>query len=492
MPWPAVVQFHREVLGRAGGAVFALPVTASGTERWSSLTGFEPGQFAGPWEIELKALASAHLQRDIQTESVNAFIGGPCWFRWKSDDEQHRGLEWIPLIYREVSVENRGERLGIVPVQDGWQVCPLVVQFLEQHNIPTAEPLDETLPELLSIAETKAAADGHGLTEALIGAFGLVVPELGELLTQGRDDFPVDRVEFVPSPWVLFRQSPGDAGVAQHQLSDYALLERRLTGVGQNIGGLGLLEGAPVIGTRKAHEISAFVALDHSQRYAVETAFAGRPVTVISAPPDCGRSEVILSILLNAWANSTSVLFTSGNSQAADDLCQRLKSFESEFEIAVRADEHPLNKIDEALARAIDLITARRGESHYGGSLSDRKHGQLIKKKQILREMLDGEVPQRLSQAIEAALASHAAQRQALSTLKSRCEELVDELRNLGVEDAPDTFGERVVDPLRKWRNGIDATKRLIKDDAQRDAALKRELSTALAERDSALAGCQI
>jgi hypothetical protein len=201
---------------------------------------------------------------------------------------------------------------------------------------------------------------------------------------------------------------------------------------------------------------------------------------------------VVLSILLNAWASSTSVLFASSNNQAVDVVCQRLRSFESEFEIAIRADEQPSNNIDEALTRAIDLITARRGESHYGGSLSARKHGQLTTKKQRLREMLDSQVPQRLSQAIEAALESHAAQRHALSALASRREELVVELRSLGVEDAPDAFGERVLDPLRKWRNGIDATRRLIEEDAQRNATLQKELSTARADRDSALAGCQI
>jgi hypothetical protein len=106
--------------------------------------------------------------------------------------------------------------------------------------------------------------------------------------------------------------------------------------------------------------------------------------------------------------------------------------------------------------------------------------------------MLDSQVPQRLNQAIEAALESHATQRQALSALKSRREELVGKLRSLGVEDAPDAFGERVVDPLRKWRNGINATNRLIKEDAQRDATLQKELLTARTDRDSALAGCQI
>ena len=88
VPWPAVVQFHREVVGRAGGAFFALPVTVSATERWSSLAGFEPGQLTGPWEVDFEALESTHLQRDVRAESGKAYIGGPCWFRWRSEDNQ--------------------------------------------------------------------------------------------------------------------------------------------------------------------------------------------------------------------------------------------------------------------------------------------------------------------------------------------------------------------------------------------------------------------
>lgn len=491
-PWHALVQFHREVVRRGGGAFFALPVTVSATERWSSLAGFEPGQIAGPWDLDYEALENADLQREVRTGAVEAFIGGPCWFRWTSDDEQRRRLEWIPLIYREVKVEDRDGRLRIVPVQDAWDVCPLVVPYLEQHNIQTAEPLEDILPDLLSVAEHKAAEDGHGLTCALVDAFRLVVPEIGELLDQARDDFPADRVEFKPSKWVLFTASPGDSAIAQHILRDYALLEHHLAASPHHIGGLGLLEGAPGAVVQEAREVAPIVPLNDSQRSAVEAALTGRPVTVVSGPPGCGKSEVVVSILLNAWANSTSVLFASSNNPAVDVVCQRLRSFESAFEIAVHADGQPFNNIDGALTRAIDLITARRSESHYGGSMSARKHGQLSKKKQLMREMLDSQVPQRLGQAIEAALDSHAAQRQALSALASRREELVVELHSLGVEDAPNAFGERVVEPLRKWRNGIDATNRLIKEDTQRDATLQKELSTALADRDSALAGCEI
>jgi hypothetical protein len=477
---------------RAGGAFFALPVTVSAAERWSSLAGFEPGQLAGPWELDFEALESPHLQRQVRTGPGEAFIGGPCWFRWRSEGNQSRSLDWIPLIYRDVTVEDRDGRLLIVPAQGGWEVCPLVYQFLEQRNVQTLAPLDEMLPDLLSRAESKAAEDGHSLTRTLADAFRLVAPELGEALVKARDGFPVDRVNYVPSPWVLFSEGAGSSTKTQEILRDYGQLERHLVASPHHIGGLGLLVDPPGATVQETREVAPIVPLNNSQRSAVEATLAGRPVTVVSGPPGCGKSEVVLSILLNAWASSTSVLFASSSKQVIDVVYQRLRSFESEFEIAVRADEQPFNNIEDALTRAIDLITARRSESHYGGSLSARKHGQLTKKKQRLREMLDSQVPQRLSQAIEAALESHAAQRRALSALKSRREELVGTLRSLGIEDAPDAFGERVVDPLRKWRNGINATNRLIKEDTQRDATLQRELSTALAGRDSALAACQI
>lgn len=492
VPWHAVVQFHREVARCAGEALFTLPITASATERWGSLTGFEPGQLAGPWEVGFESLTSPHLQRNARAEIGEAFIGGPCWFRWTSEDNQHRILEWIPLIYREVRVEVREERLHIVPVPGDWDICPLVFQILEQRNIQTVAPLDDVLPGILSAAESRAAENGHGLTCALIDAFRLAAPELAEMLLQARDDFPVDRVEFVPSPWVLFTAPAGEPAMTPHILRDYGQLERHLAATPQDIGGLGLLEDAPRAVVPAVPEVAPIVSLNASQRSAVKATLSGRPVTVIGEPPGRDNGQVILSILLNAWASSTSVLFASDDNQTVDDLCQRLKTFESDFEIAVRAGAQQFNNIDQALGCTVDRLTARRGESHYGGSLSDRKRGQLTKKQQLLRELLRDQVPQRVSQAIGAALKSHAAQHQALSALESRREELAAGLRSLGVGDEPDSFDERVLNPLRKWRSGINATNRLIEEEARRLATLQKELAAARADRDSALAGYQI
>jgi hypothetical protein len=201
---------------------------------------------------------------------------------------------------------------------------------------------------------------------------------------------------------------------------------------------------------------------------------------------------VVLSILLNAWASATSVVFASNSNQAIDAVRRRLKDLESDLEIAVDTRAPQPNNIDEALGRTLDLVKARRGESHYGGSPSARKHTQLVKKKQQLRGLLANQVPQRVSQAIEAALESHGAQHHARSKLESRREGLAAELRGLGVEDEPDSFLERVLDPIGKWHKGIDATQRLIAEDAQRNTSLQNELSAARTDRDSVLAAYEI
>ena len=491
LSWPAVVRFHRECMRQAGETSFALPVTASAAAHWSPLAGFEPAQLAGPWEVGVQALASTHLKDKIQAGLGQAFIGGPCWFRPASADENDRSLEWIPLIYREVTVEHKDDRLQITPAQDGWEICPLVSRLLEERNALTFAPLDETLPALLSRAESKAIENGHDLSRTLTEAFEIVAPELGEVLEAARGDLPAVEVDYTLSPWVLFTAASSCSAATEHVLPDYGRLQRNLAASPQDVGGLRLLQHASGPSVLNAPDLVPIVPLDDVQRSAVESTLAGRPVTVINGSPDGGKTEVILSILFNAWASSTKVLFASDDERTVDVVCQRLKSLESDLEIAVHADEQS-NDVDEALGHTIDLLSAHRGESHYGGSPVDRKRMQLNKKKQQLRDMLTSQVPQRLSGAIESALEAHAAHHEALSTLQSRREELAERLRGLGIEDDPDTLGERILEPLRKWRDGIGATRRLIEEDAQRVASLEKELASARAERDAALTAAQI
>jgi len=492
VPWHAVVQFHRGVAQRARQRFFTLPVSASASQRWRSLGGFEPRQLAGPWEVDPGALAGESIESTIEQGLDEAIIGGPCWYRRKSAGEQQSHFDWIPLIYREVTIEHRDGRLHLEPARDGWQICPLVTQFLEQRDVQTAAPLDEMLPELLASAESNASEDGSGVTAALIDAFRSAAPELGELLDQARNDLPEDQMEFVPSPWVLITVPAEESLVTRHICQDYEQLDRHLAADPHAIGGLRLLEDASGAVTHTASAIVPVLPLDDTQRAAVESVLAKRPVTIIRGPPGCGKHDVILSALLNAWAGSTSVLFASHDRETIDDVRERLKSFDSNLEIALGSHGRQTGTIDEALGRSLEVIAARRGESFYGGSPTSRKREQLIKKKQVLRELLDSQMPQRLVKAIRAAFKSHSAYRKAVSALEARRENLASKLRGLGVGDNPDVLDEQLLDPLRKWRNGVDSTRRLIDEDTQRVEALQKELSDAQSARDSVLADYEI
>lgn len=487
VPWPAVVQFHREVTSRARQTFFALPVSASAAQRWSPLKGFEPRQLAGPWELDLESLESEHFKRAVQTGVGEAFIGGPCWFRSKSAGGQQRKFTWIPLIYRGVSLEEQDGRIKIVPAQERWDLCPLVPQFLEQRNVTSAAPLEEMLAELLTSAQSKSADGDPGLTGALVEVFRSAVPELGEVLDEARDALPVDEMEFVPSPWILFTAPAGHSVVTRDICDDYARLDQHLAKAPHGTGGIRLLEDASGVITQSAPEAAPVVPLNDIQRSAVEAVLAKRPVTVISGPPGCGKTQVIVSILLNAWASSTSVLYASQNHRALDLVRQRLKIFDSDFEIAAGTDARYFDKVDQTLGRTHGVVSARRGESFYGGSPSVRKRSQLLKKKQILRELLDNHMPQQVGEAIQSALKAYVAYRKARSELESGREELASKLRALGVGEDPESIEERVLEPLRKWHSGIDATRRLIEEDALRVETLEKELSAALAERDSVL-----
>ena len=484
VPWHAVVQFHREVALRARRRFFALPVTEAASEHWSSLTGFEPQNLSGPWEVDSEAFG------DRQASGAT-FVGGPCWYRQRSSGEGHTQFDWIPLLYREVTVEERDGRRHLVPLQSDWEICPLVTQFVEQRETRIDPPLDKQLPDLLSAAQANATDTGSDLTAALIDAIRSAVPDVGELLDRARDALPVDQMEFQPSPWVLFTTSADSSLVSRQLCNDYDRLDHHLAAAQHDVGGLRLLEDTSGALSQTAPKVVPILPLDDIQRATVETVLEKRPVMIINAPPDCGKDDVVLSTLLNAWANGTSVLYTSEDSEALDAVLKRLNTFDDELAIAVGIYGTHTAKIGEAIERTVAVVEAHRGESFFGGSPTARKQGQLIKKKQVLRDLLDTQMPQRLVHAMRAALKSHGAHRKALSALETRREEVASRLRDVGVTEDPDTVGEQILEPLRKWRSGVDGTRRLIEEDAQRVEALEHELSDVRAQRDSVLADYQ-
>ena len=110
--------------------------------------------------------------------------------------------------------------------------------------------------------------------------------------------------------------------------------------------------------------------LNVSQQRATENTLSEKPLSVISGPPGCGKSQIVVATLLNACANGQTVLFVSNNNKAVDVVRERLERFESEFPIAVRAGNRERNNIVEVLRRTLNMVSASTGNTE--GGLDDR------------------------------------------------------------------------------------------------------------------------
>ena len=90
--------------------------------------------------------------------------------------------------------------------------------------------------------------------------------------------------------------------------------------------------------------------------------------------PGCGKSQVVLSVILNSWAQGDSVLFASNNNQAVDVVRERLKPFEDVFPISVRAGARYFSNVQDVFQRVINTISyGTEGMNHQQFSPQEKR-----------------------------------------------------------------------------------------------------------------------
>ena len=74
---------------------------------------------------------------------------------------------------------------------------------------------------------------------------------------------------------------------------------------------------------RTANQITEVVPLNDEQRAAVKSAFRD-DLTVVTGPPGTGKSQIVTTVIANAWMRQQSVLFASHNHKAVDVVEERV------------------------------------------------------------------------------------------------------------------------------------------------------------------------
>lgn len=483
VPWLNLVRFHREVLRRGEEAFYSLPDTENGHDRWGELLNFQPDSFAGPWTMSRSGISHESFVRRIKSEEITElYIGGPCWHH----RQNYRGnwfSAWSPVMCREVRLETVGEdRIRLEPQQGKWDISPPVFDLLERMSVQPEEDLDVLIPELIEQAATVSETED---SVELIDQFGTLLgrhlPELGEKLDEEPNFNSVDPLQ---SGWTLFVPPKGVSVYIRYLMRDYRMLEEQLEENPSEVGGLNLLapSGPQSEESEDSDSVLPIVPLNDQQESAVREILGTKPISVVSGPPGCGKSQVVVSTILNAWAEGKKVLFASTTNKAVEVVKERLEEFEEEVPIAVRAGSRRFNNVEESLQRALKL--ASLSEDRLEELDVEDKKEELKKREEELQEALRSDLPQRIDESLRSSIRAYGEYRGILGEIEEKESDFQQRIRDLGFQVPPSGLKGRLLDPLEDWLKQKEDVEERIEQDKSERQKLKREIQSARNQRN--------
>jgi len=388
--------------------------------------------------------------------------------------------QWRPLLYREIELRPNGSLFEVVPKEGSWSVTPLLYSLFDRLEVRVVgESLDELAARLIEKAAGYRRLEQAPLDRSIFRALFSEVPDAEAELTKEirRDTFDVQ-----PTPWVLFAPTSNFSALTRHLMRDYERLEALLTRNPEQIGGLRLLEERPTTSSASQADVLPLVPLNDSQRLAVQRILEERSLTVISGPPGTGKSQVVVSLLLNAWARGQTVLFASNNNKAVDVVRERVERFESEFPIAVRAGAKQKQNIQEVLRRTLNMASVTDGEGAADVDVEKlrRRRMNLLDERRALQTALESKLPQRIDESRKTALRAYGEYRSTLASMADQTSALELEKTALGFEGTGVAKIEAAVEDTAGWLQRIQHFKDLIARDNQR----RQELQTSIVDRE--------
>lgn len=486
IPWLKVVQFHKEIVQMSQDNFFGLPLGVQdqpNSDRWTSIDQFVIEDMAGPWEISYESITSKPLLEVISSKStLEGYLGGPCWINTKWNKNSF--VKYLnPLFYRSVQLEMDEECIRILPFEGSWDLSPKIYEILSENEIESEKPLEDTTQEIIEKAHVLSDENEQNLSQCLLNEIFNLIPELQKIFT--RTSTKNENLKITNYPWTFFFPPTSSSPYTHHILQDYSELEKQLKDKPSIIGGLKLFDYWPSPQNLNESELLPIVPLNDSQKTAVSEILKSKPITVISGPPGCGKSQVVVSLLLNAWANNISVLFSSTTNAAVDVVFERLSNFDCEYPIAIRAGRKNISNMDEAFRKILNNVSASTKYSEL--KETEKKIDKLVSKKEEMQTFLNKNTPQEVTEALRSALTSYAYFLDIKNEIEIEKEKFSLEINSIGYNVPPESFTETVSIPFQKWMDGINRCEYQIKIDSQQRIEIKNKLDLATKERNAEL-----
>jgi very-short-patch-repair endonuclease len=496
-PWLDIIRFHKDFVQLEQENFFQIPVN-NPAGKPDALKAFvfpdiTRDSIDSPWIVPDDKNPIDGLLLEIKRGNLKeGYIGGPCW-----SGSSKSGDSWVPFIspflYQHARVEYDPEKKEIlfIPDEGRWEISPVVCSLLDRLECAPDTPFEELPFKVLENARQKSKENNTVLSENLVD---VICAELPPLAGKFRDaDKNRGQKSGTKNPWIFFVPPSAENSYVKYIMPDYQALEQRLARDPSDIGGFRIFESdvSEWVGAGQKKDLVPVVPLNASQERAVENILENKPVTVISGPPGCGKSQVVVSLLVNAWKEGKTVLFASTTKAAVDVVYDRLRDFECDYPLAVRAGAKDRNTIEASLEKLRYVTLQDRYVSGHDLSLK-KQIDELSEKKREYQRFLDDKIPQRITQAKQAASRSFLEFREVTEKIAQNREKFQNEASGLGYSLLIDKFEDEVCESIKRWWDEKKNCRKTIgRDDEQREEYAKK-IAACECERDRLLGerGC--
>jgi very-short-patch-repair endonuclease/KaiC/GvpD/RAD55 family RecA-like ATPase len=478
VPWPRIVAFHKEIAERNEEGFFAKRTDDDEARDWSFVKDFQPFDMSGSWTFESNALISESFAKTLEGDQHEAlFGGGPGYCTPKKNFHTGEWEEyWNPVFYRQLAHRTGEGTVELVPDAGKWYLSPTFVAAVDRLQITLSGDIEELAEEVLEEAKREFDSSGTPLGRAIKDVFCKMEPDLRPLFNKSFKLHPSG----APADWAVFAPVSSFSPLNRHLMNDYLKLEKTLESAPSVTGGLKCLEDLPYPKTSSASPPIPIVPLNEKQKMAVSAILENRPVAVVSGPPGCGKSQVVVSLLLNAWAEGKSVLFASNNNKAVNVVLERLEQFESDFPVAVRAGNKKESRVVDTMRRILNMAADALDDSSKITTRAKRRQEKIDELRESLektQEALSSGMPARITETLKTALSANAEEMDARSAIEKRKNELKESKPAAGKTSVKAIRG--TLEEMESWWEEMNDFRNLAEEDALKKKEKKEEAEEA-------------
>ena len=396
IPWPDTVSFHKEIVKLGEDKFFSFPLRTSDSSRFSYFDEDDFFDFSGSWKIPISNLVSTPFKQELTQGSVESlYFGLPCFLKW-TKYKNNFVPNWCPIFYGELKFDISDNYINCKLVDNKWHFTPLAYTILAAANFINAEEWDDLAKNIIK-SSSHRYEENLDLPESMFSVINEHIPELFNWAEIKEKIRKIDRVNDFPSSLILFKELDSVGPINQQLLKDYETLEELVKN--GSLGGLKILNDEHSLQFDEQKNAKPFVSLNKSQKKAVYSILNPKSkVSVIGGPPGCGKSQVVLSALLNAWCLGKSVLFVSNNNKAVDVVRERLSLHEKGFPLSIRAGSKQHNTVNQALSQIINFA----GDNNDFHQEDNNEIGKLVIQLDQKNKIKDSDQYQQISEAYKA------------------------------------------------------------------------------------------